>query len=129
MFNSILHHWMLWTGITSVTVAMIAVVLLIPTAGPIIAAFLTPIASAIGTWFGLWLTDLATGLRLMLSSVAGIIFCLSIFGAGVLIGDWYFAPKSVDNALKDLHANFICKDRPKHKKYVTTWYDPWTWIF
>ena len=116
------------TGITSVTIALIAAAIFVPTLGPIISAFLTPVASAIGSWFGLWLSDLATGLRLMLSSVAGIIFCLSLFGAGVLVGDWYFAPKNVTNALSDLHANFICQPRPHHKKYVFQFYDPLTWF-
>ena len=127
MFNSILHHWMLWTGISSVTIALIAAAIFIPAAGPIISAFLTPIASAIGNWVGLWLSDLATGLRLMLSTVAGIVFMLSVAGGSALAAHWYWPSDNVKTALADLHQNYECHARKAHKKYVFHFYDPVTW--
>lgn len=128
MGNFLLNHWMAALGTGSATIALIGACFFIPTLGPILSALLTPIASAIGNWLALWLSDLATGLRLMLSSVAGIVFCISLFGAGVFVGDFYYTPKEVKEALADLHKNYMCQARVAHKKYVTTWYDPVTWF-
>lgn len=116
------------TGIGSVTVALVAAAIMLPMFGQVLSSFLSPIASALGNWFALWMADMAIGLRLMLSSVAGIIFCLSLFGAGVGVGNWYFGPKEVKEAIAELHKNYIFQPRVAHKKYVTTWYDPWTWF-
>jgi hypothetical protein len=131
MLDSLLHHWMLLTGITSATIGLILLVVLVPTAGPILAEFLKPIASALGNWIGLWMTDLATGLRLMLTSVAGVIFCLSVFVGGMAVGHFYFASPAthaVELAMLDLHKNFRCVPRTSGKVGTSTWYNPFSWF-
>ena len=118
---------MAFTGIGSVTIALIAAAIFFPFFGQVLANFLAPIASALGNWFAMFLGDLAVGLRLMLSSVAGIIFMITVLASGVVVGHWYWPSDNVATALADLHKNFVCQPRPKHYKYVFNYFDPWTW--
>ena len=129
MWSSFLQPWIIWTGIGSTTIALIVLAIFFPAFSQIIANLLAPIAKIIGEWIALWMGDMVAGLRLMLSSVAGIIFVFSILTGSVIYGHYIWKPvaSNCSALLKDLHSQY--RFVPRTSKNTFNWmFDPSKWF-
>ena len=114
-----LLSWVTWLGVFGV-VGAVALFLLAPSVGQVLASLLSPIAKGVGEFVVWFFRDILwVGMKDMLDNIASVVFVI----VAISVGSYFLSPKCdpkphVDKAIADLRLNYKFIERTPAEKRV-----------